>query len=70
MMDEAIQKHGANARARRESYFDNPYLKAANMPAATGETLEAWNAKAEAWSFGWRMEDAIRAPVTTFRHVA
>lgn len=61
MMDEAIQRHGANARVRGESYFDNPYLKSANCPAATGETIEVWSAKHEAWAFGWEMENAIRA---------
>jgi hypothetical protein len=59
-MSEKIQLHGANARARGESYMDNPYLKSANMPAKTGETIEEWAAKQEAWALGWQMEDMIR----------
>lgn len=56
-----IQKHGANARSRRESQFDNPYLRADHMPAATGESVEVWNAKHDAWEIGWRAEDLMRA---------
>ncbi len=58
-VDQAIVKRGANARAYGLTVFDNPYLKADQCPAATGETLEQWQAKHSAWEFGWRMEDAI-----------
>lgn len=60
-MDCAIQLSGANARARGESRFSNPFYSQQKMPAATGETIDKWNAKAEAWTFGWEMEDVMRA---------
>lgn len=59
-MDIELQKAGATARAARRCELDNPFYKSENMPAATGESIEAWNAKCEAWDFGWKMEDAIR----------
>jgi hypothetical protein len=59
-MHHDIQKAGANARARGESEASNPYYKSENMPAATGETVAEWQQKAEAWEFGWKMEDAMR----------
>jgi hypothetical protein len=55
-----LQKQGANARALGRSVFDNPYLKAENLPVKTGETVEEWSAKNAAWELGWRMEDAMR----------
>lgn len=57
---EEIQKLGAEARAQGRGEFDNPYYKAQNMPAKTGETIPEWEAKLAAWHFGWIMEDAIR----------
>lgn len=59
-MHEDIQKAGANARACGTGEFDNPYIKPENMPAKTGETMEDWQAKADAWKLGWVMEDSIR----------
>lgn len=56
-----IQRAGANARARGESQFSNPYLRSDAMPAVTGEEIEVWVSKARAWDAGWRMEDAIRS---------
>jgi hypothetical protein len=54
------QKAGANARAMRKTQSDNPYYRSDQMPAATGQDVEEWNALAEAWNFGWQMEDVIR----------
>lgn len=61
VMDHGIVKQGANARALRRSEFDNPFLRAESCPAATGETVEQWQAKERAWHFGWTAEDATRA---------
>lgn len=58
---EVIQKAGATARAMGRSEFDNPYLKADKMPAATGEAMDEWQAKHDAWHFGWTAENAMRA---------
>lgn len=58
---EAIIVAGNRARAAGSGYFDNPYLKAAALPAATGEPVEVWALKERAWSFGWEMENAVRS---------
>lgn len=54
------QHCGANARASCVSQFRNPYYLPEAMPAATGETVIDWQAKAEAWLLGWQVEDAMR----------
>ena len=56
----ALQREGATARAAGRSPFDNPFYAAEKMPAATGETVASWNERAEAWSFGFEMEHAMR----------
>ena len=56
----AIERVGAQARARGETFLANPYLRSAALPAATGEALSVWQAKHDAWWRGWTMEDAIR----------
>jgi hypothetical protein len=57
-----IQKDGANMRAicGRLTLLQNPFYRLHNMPGNTGEPFEKWIKKAEAWEFGWRMEDAMR----------
>ena len=60
IMNEDIQKSGANARALGCSEFDNPYFKPDAVPGNTGEPLEEWLKKAEAWMLGWKIEDAMR----------
>jgi hypothetical protein len=55
-----LQQDGANARAMGRGYFDNPFLRSENMPRATGETLDQWSAKHDAWQLGWTAEDAMR----------
>ena len=59
-MNDNIFKEGVNARVRGETEINNPYYKPYNMPAQTGETIEAWQEKVESWSFGWKMEDMMR----------
>lgn len=56
-----IQLFGANARARGESYFDNPYLKTEALPAYSGLSVQEWSRRHDLWELGWRMEDAMRA---------
>ncbi len=51
---------GVNARAANLSKFDCPFYKAEAIPEATGETMEQWQAKVDAWERGWSIEDAIR----------
>lgn len=59
-MNEDIQKQGATARAMDKTFFENPYLKRENLPAATGETVQQWQAKHDAWHLGWHVENAMR----------
>lgn len=55
-----IVKRGSNARAMGLTESDCPFYAADQCPAATGETIEQWSAKVDAWKLGWRIEDAIR----------
>lgn len=57
---EELHRRGANARAAALSALDNPFYKAEAMPAATGESVERWLPKVQAWDLGWQIEDAIR----------
>lgn len=56
-----LQKDGANARAFGLSSLDNPYYQSDVMPGNTGEQIEEWNAKMEAWRTGWEMENLMRS---------
>lgn len=56
-----LQKDGANARAFGLSSLDNPYYQSDVMPGNTGEPIEEWNAKMEAWRTGWEMENLMRS---------
>ncbi len=58
--DKEIQKAGANARAMGRTFLDNPYLASDKLPAATGEDLDLWKEKHDAWHLGWTMEDIMR----------
>lgn len=59
-MDLDIVKRGANAYCLGHSESDNPYFQEKNMPKNTGESMEEWNKKADAWEYGWNMERASR----------
>jgi hypothetical protein len=60
ILDHPIVKHGAEARARGESVFDNPYAEPENMPSAADEGTVEWLEKHDAWVVGWRLEDLTR----------
>ena len=61
-LSENLQLDGANACAiGLSSKLDNPFYKPENMPAQTGESLEDWQAKAEAWNLGFEMDNSIRS---------
>lgn len=55
-----IQRNGANAKARGESVFDNPYLRQPALPAYSGDTAEEWDTKRLNWEIGYRVEELIR----------
>ena len=56
----SLQQDGANARALGRSAIDNPFYKSDAMPGHTGEPVEQWNRKMEAWNLGWTIEDMMR----------
>jgi len=55
-----IERRGANARAAGLSLHDCPFFDSEVMPGRTGETIEAWSKRVEAWRRGWMLEDAVR----------
>ncbi len=57
---EEIEKEGMNSRALGNGLFENPYLKVANCPGQTGDSIATWEAKYTAWQDGWIKEDAVR----------
>ena len=52
------QGDGMKARSRGLSYQSNPFLDRNRMPQVTGEPVVEWRQKAEAWLFGWLLENA------------
>ncbi|MCJ8518489.1 hypothetical protein ABID21_001189 [Pseudorhizobium tarimense] len=47
-----------NARSRGLGHDANPFLARERMPQETGEPVAEWREKAEAWLFGWLLENA------------
>ena len=53
-VDESIlEREGATAAARGLSWQSNPYLRRDLMPASTGESLNRWARKHDAWQRGF-----------------
>ena len=48
-----IWQLGAQAARAGLALLDCPYYRAANMPAHSGESIRAWQAKVTAWEAGW-----------------
>lgn len=61
MTDEELEKLGANARAQGRDYFDNPFYKTEATPKHSGDTIDEWQRKLNAWERGWVLEDMIRS---------
>jgi hypothetical protein len=57
MMD--WQQRGINARVLGVSECENPVLPHLEN-ACSRKEVEGWRLRAEAWFFGWRIEDASR----------
>jgi len=55
-----ILRQGATARAVGRTEIENPFYQPEKMPSTTGEPVDAWASKAEAWNTGWRIEDAMK----------
>jgi hypothetical protein len=62
---EEIRGQGVVARLTT-GIWDNPYLAAEMMPAKTGEAIEEWRAKFEAWEHGWDLGAPKRIPPEIF----
>lgn len=54
------QQRGVNARILGRDAADNPVLPYLNNPEFKHEH-DNWLQKAEAWMFGWSIEDAVRS---------
>jgi hypothetical protein len=48
-----LMRDGARAAQRGSSWQANPYLSRENMPPATGDTLQEWSRKHDAWQRGF-----------------
>jgi hypothetical protein len=58
------QERGLNARILGLTASDHPLLSPDRQPNVTGEPVEAWQLKFDAWMFGWLIEDSMRQPET------
>ncbi|CUJ62123.1 MAG: hypothetical protein J0I68_30300 [Achromobacter sp.] len=53
---EDIQKLGAQAAREGLTLFDCPYFRAKALPGYTGESIQSWKLKVDAWELGWQVE--------------
>lgn len=60
-MTNKVFNAGIIARSQGKSFLDNPFLKTENLPAQTGQSVESWNEKAQAWRDGWECENLLRS---------
>jgi hypothetical protein len=51
--ESVLEQDGARAAQDGRSWQCNPYLRRENMPQATGETLQEWSRKHDAWQRGF-----------------
>ncbi|MFN7023302.1 MAG: CrpP-related protein [Pseudorhizobium sp.] len=54
----AYQDEGMLARSHGLGHHANPFLAREHVPQTTGEPVIEWRQKAEAWLFGWLLENA------------
>ena len=55
-----LERQGAKAAVRGEGVQSNPLLLALNMPIATGESLQEWSARYDAWRAGYANQRVAR----------
>lgn len=55
----ALEREGAGAAHAGQSWQSNPYLRRQNMPLATGETVQLWSRKHDAWQRGFEGQAAV-----------
>jgi hypothetical protein len=63
--DASLKRAGARAAAGGLSWQSNPYLVASNMPSATGQSLNDWCQRHDAWQTGF--EDEMSHPTMPHR---
>ena len=57
-----LERQGAKAATRGDAAAANPMLLVQNMPAATGETLQEWSRRYDAWRAGYEQQVLKPAP--------
>jgi hypothetical protein len=57
-----LERQGAKAATRGDAAASNPMLLQRNMPGATGETLQEWRLRYDAWRAGYEQQVLKSAP--------
>jgi hypothetical protein len=57
-----LERQGAKAAVRGEEAGSNPLLLLHNMPASTGEDLQEWRHRYDAWRAGYERQVLKPAP--------
>ncbi|WP_410367020.1 CrpP-related protein [Achromobacter mucicolens] len=71
-MYDDIRRRGAMAARDGKTLLDCPYFTADQMPHHTGEPIEKWHARVDAWESGWReatWERTARRPMPNHQSV-
>jgi hypothetical protein len=54
-----LSRQGAKSAARGDTPAANPMDAAENTPPATGETVEEWRARRDAWQAGYDQQSEV-----------
>jgi hypothetical protein len=57
-----LERQGAKAAVRGDEAGSNPLLQQQNMPASTGEALQEWRRRYDAWRAGYERQVLKPAP--------
>lgn len=57
-----LERQGAKAAVRGEDVESNPLLLQRNMPGSTGESLQEWSLRYDAWRAGYERQ-VIKPPL-------
>jgi hypothetical protein len=55
-----LHRQGAKAAARGDDLLSHPLERHANLPAVTGESLDLWLERRDAWLAGFRRQGHVR----------
>lgn len=67
MQRDDIRKLGAQAAREGLDLLDCPYYVASAMPGHTGEAIQEWREKVDAWEAGWVAETESRKSLGSAR---